>query len=105
MKIYILKKSITDLKNPILKKEYETNSNDIKEFISEMVTKNYKNYNTKDSLEECINHALNEFIDGSYYIVNKTKDIQYKNLDDNLLLNELDEIILIKLKYVRGIIW
>ena len=26
MKIYILKKSITDLKNPILKKEYETNS-------------------------------------------------------------------------------
>ena len=105
MNVYILRKSITDLKNPIIKKEYETNSNNVKEFISEMVTKNYNNYNSKDSLEECINHAFNEFIDGSYYIVNKTKDIQYKNLDDNLLISELDEIVLIKLKYVRGIIW
>ena len=104
MKVYILKKSITDLKNPIIKKEFETNSKTVQDLIIEMVSKNYTN-KIKDSLTECIKYAIEEFIDGSYYIINKTKDINYKRIDEQLLLNEEDELILIKLKYVRGIIW
>ena len=104
MKVYILKKSITDLKNPIIKKEFETNSKTVQDLIIEMVSKNYTN-KIKDSLTECIKYAIEEFIDGSYYIINKTKDIYYKTIDEQLLLNEEDELILIKLKYVRGIIW
>lgn len=104
MKVYILKKSITDLKNPIIKKEFETNSKTVQDLIIEMVSKNYTN-KIKDSLTECIKYAIEEFIDGSYYIINKTKDIHYKTIDEQLLLNEEDELILIKLKYVRGIIW
>ena len=75
-----------------------------KEFIKEMVIKNY-NKNIKDSIDLCINLAIDEFIDGSYYIVNKTKNIKYENILDELKIDEYDEIILIKLKYVRGIIW
>lgn len=104
MKVYILKKSITDLKNPIIKKEFETNSKTVQDLIIEMVSKNYTN-KIKDSLTECIKYAIEEFIDGSYYIINKTQDIHYKTIDEQLLLNEEDELILIKLKYVRGIIW
>ena len=37
MKVYILKKSITDLKNPIIKKEFETNSKTVQDLIIEMV--------------------------------------------------------------------
>ena len=104
MKIYILRKSLSDLKNPIIKKQYDTNSLNIKDFITEMVIKNY-NKNIKDSIDLCINLAIDEFIDGSYYIVNKTKNIKYENILDELKIDEYDEIILIKLKYVRGIIW
>lgn len=104
MKIYILKKSLSDLKNPIIKNEYETNAITVEEFISEMVTKNYNN-KVKDKIENCINLALTEFSDGSYYIVNQTKGIKYQSLKDNMKLDDNDEIILIKLKYVRGIVW
>ncbi len=104
MKIYILRKSLSDLKNPIIKKEYDTNSLNIKDFITEMVIKNY-NKNIKDSIDLCINLAIDEFIDGSQYIVNKTKNIKDEHILDELKIDEYDEIILIKLKYVRGIIW
>ena len=40
MKVYILKKSINDLKNPIIKKEFETNSKTVQDLIIEMVSKN-----------------------------------------------------------------
>lgn len=104
MKIYILRKSLSDLKNPIIKNEYETYSLTVKDFISEMVSKNYNN-KIKDSLNECINLALDEFVDGSYYIVNQTKNIKYTSIDEDLNIEEADEIVLIKLKYVRGIVW
>ena len=104
MKIYILRKSLSDLKNPVIKIEYETNALTVNEFISEMVKKNY-NKSIKDSLDSCIDLALTEFVDGSYYIVNNTKGVKYLSLDDALNLSFDDEIVLIKLKYVRGFIW
>ena len=69
-----------------------------------MVKKNY-NKSIKDSLDSCIDLALSEFIDGSYYIVNNTKNIKYLSLDDSLNLSLNDEIVLIKLKYIRGFVW
>lgn len=44
MKIYILRKSITDLKNPIIKNEYITKSVTVKDLITEMVIINYEKY-------------------------------------------------------------
>ena len=86
MNIYILRKSLSDLKNPVVKIEYETNAFTVKDFICEMVKKNY-NKSIKDSLDSCIDLALSEFIDGSYYIVNNTKNIKYLSLDDSLNLS------------------
>lgn len=104
MKIYILQKSLTDLKKPIIKKDYETFANTIKEFISEMVSKNYTT-SIRNSLDECISLALTEFTDGSYYIINQSKGIKYTNLNDEMDISPEDEIVLIKLKYIRGIVW
>ena len=105
MRIYILKKSITDLKNPITRVEYETTSDTVSLFISEMAAKNYKLRPVKDSLESCIRVALDEFRDGGYYIVNQTKNHKYELLDEPTSFSENDEVVLIKLKYVRGMIW
>jgi len=104
MKIFILQKSITDLKHPIKKTEYYSEATTVKDFITEMVTKNYESYN-KGLLSEHIQLALEEFTDGSYYIVNQTKNIKYKSIDDLMKISANDEIILIKLKYIRGFIW
>lgn len=104
MKIFILQKSITDLKNPIIKKEYETSALTIRDLITEMVTKNYKNYK-KGILEDHITNALEQFIDGSFYIVNQSKNIKYINLDEDLNISCDDELVLIKLKYIRGFVW
>lgn len=41
MNIFILRKSITDLKNPIFKSEYVTHAETVGGFIREMVEKNY----------------------------------------------------------------
>lgn len=112
MKIYILRKSITDLKNPIIKNEYITKSVTVKDLITEMVIKNYEKYllannalKKIDDLNTNIKYALEEFVDGSFYIINNSKNHKYNNLSDLLDIEENDEIILIKLKYVRGIIW
>lgn len=105
MKIFILKKSLSDLKNPVAVTEYETRAATVREFVSEMVTKNYDKKRVKDSLEECIRVAQDEFTDGGYYIINKTQDVKYLSLDDNCNFADGDEVVLIKLKYVRGIVW
>ncbi|MDE6275271.1 MAG: hypothetical protein K2M75_01890 [Clostridia bacterium] len=105
MKIYILRKSISNLKTPIEKKEYHTQSVTVREFISEMVERNYKVRPIDATLEECVRIALDDFADGCCYIVNATQNIRYGNLDERLNLCEEDEIMLVKLKYVRGIIW
>lgn len=105
MKIYICQKSISDLKNPIVKKEYETDAATVQAFIEEMVQKNYTKRPIADSLQECQSLAVSEFTDGSYYIVNTTKDRKYRSVDEETDFSEGDEVVLIKLKYVRGIIW
>ncbi|MBD5132091.1 MAG: hypothetical protein HDT28_05835 [Clostridiales bacterium] len=105
MKIYLLRKSITDLKNPIVRTEYETSASTVREFVTEMVNKNYAARRVKDSLADCIAVALTEFEDGGYYVVNTTRDIKYSALDQDLEMHENDEVVLIKLKYLRGIIW
>ena len=105
MKIYILRKSISSLKTPIERKEYDTNATTVGEFISEMVEKNYSIRPIEDKLEDCVQAALYDFSDGCIYIVNSTQNIRYANLDEKLNLSEGDEIMLVKLKYVRGIIW
>ena len=43
MKIYILRKLITDLKNPIIKNEYITKSVTVKDLITEMVIRITRN--------------------------------------------------------------
>lgn len=105
MRIYILKKSITDLKNPIVKIEYETHAETVEEFIREMVAKNYSEKRVKDTLDECCRFALDEFCDGSYYLVNKTRDVKYSELSESCSFESGDEVVLIKLKYLRGVIW
>lgn len=105
MDIYVLKKSLSDLKNPIVKCEYDTAAQTIGGFICEMVEKNYRKSKPNMPLDECKQLALDEFSDGSYYIVNTTKDIKYSVLEQATEFADGDEVVLIKLKYVRGIIW
>ena len=105
MKIYILRKSLSSLKTPIEKREYETSALTVKDFICEMVERNYKARPIKDTLEECRQIAMDDFSDGCIFIVNSTQNVKYTDLDDKLNLYEDDEIMLVKLKYVRGIIW
>lgn len=105
MKIFILKKSLSDLKNPIARSEYQTSAATVGEFICEMVEKNYAKRPVKDSLAACKALARDEFSDGSFYVVNKTKDVKYESLSDETAFAEGDEVVLIKLKYVRGLIW
>lgn len=105
MKIYILRKSISNLKNPIEKKQYDTQVKSVSEFIGEMTERNYKVRPIDATLEECIRMALDDFADGCFYIVNATQNVRYGRLDEMLNLCEGDEIMLVKLKYVRGIIW
>ena len=104
MDIFILRKSITDLKNPIVKSEYVTHAETVGGFIREMVEKNYA-VKPAGTLDDCIQTALDEFSDGSYYIINNTKNIRYSAAEQATEMSDGDEIILIKLKYVRGIIW
>lgn len=104
MKIYISRKSF-DIKAPIDRREYETAAVSVREFIAEMVEKNYRIKPVKDTLESCIVVAQTEFSDGAIYIVNTTADKRYNSLDEEMNLREGDEVMLIKLKYVRGIIW
>lgn len=135
MKIFILQKSIGKI-SCFNKKEYDTSSITVFDFIKEMITKNYielkkmKNENKetflsyinqlidcKDkirldnninfklkNLEEYIEFAHQAFKDNIYYIINKTQDINYSSLDDFTNFNEKDEIVIIKLKYLRGMI-
>lgn len=105
MNIFILKKSLTDLKNPLTRSEYVTYADTVGAFICEMVQNNYEKRAIGISLDECRQTALDEFVSGGYYIINQTKDIRYATLDQNTEMSDGDEIILIKLKYVRGIIW
>ena len=105
MKIYILRKSLSDLKNPIIKNEYQTEAVKVRDFIEEMVRKNYKAIPIKDTLENCIQAALDDFYDGCCYIINVTQNIKYASLEDAMHFCDGDEIMLVKLKYVRGIIW
>lgn len=105
MKIYVCRKSLSDIKNLVVKIEYNTDASTVVEFINEMVAKNYARKPVKDSLQECQTLACFEFENSGFYIVNITKNIRYSALSDNLNLSENDEIVLIKLKYLRGIIW
>ncbi len=105
MKIYILRKSLSDIKTPIKRSEYDTCALTTREFISEMVERNYNSRPIEDKLEDCIQVALDDFTDGCFYIVNATQNIKYITLDEKLNLSNGDEIMLVKLKYVRGFIW
>lgn len=105
MKIYILKKSLSDLKNPIERIEYETEARTVEQFICEMVEKNYKRRPVKYTLSECKRLASDEFCDGGYYIVNQTKNHRYKDVAETVGFSAGNEVVLIKLKYVRGMLW
>lgn len=105
MKIYLCRKSVSDLKNPIAKREYETAASTVRELLFEMVAKNYASKPVKDTLEDCQALAADEFSDGGFYVVNKTKNIRYTSTEQNLRLSEGDELVLIRLKYLRGLIW
>jgi hypothetical protein len=70
-----------------------------------MVERNYNSRPIEDKLEDCIQVALDDFTDGCFYIVNATQNIKYITLDEKLNLSNGDEIMLVKLKYVRGFIW
>ena len=105
MKIYILRKSLSSLKTPVERKEYDTQALTVRVFISEMVERNYNVRPNDCTLEECVRLACDDFSDGCCYIVNATQNIKYADLDEELNLCEEDEVMLVKLKYVRGIIW
>ena len=89
MKIYILRKSLSNLKTPIERKEYDTKATTIEEFISEMVERNYRLRPIDDTLDYCIQTSLDDFQDGCIYIVNATKNARYTQLNDALGLCEM----------------
>ena len=70
-----------------------------------MVEKIYARRPVKDALAECKRLALDEFRDGGYYIVNQTKNHKYKDAAEPVGFAEGDEVVLIKLKYVRDMLW
>lgn len=105
MKIYLCRKSIFDLKKTITKEEYKTTTSTVKELLFEMVAKNYAAQPMNETLEDCLSLVADEFSDGGFYVVNKTKNIRYTTIEQNLLLSEEDELVFIKLKYIRGLVW
>ncbi len=130
MKIFILQKSIADIKSPTVRKIYETNAATVGEFICEMVDRNaaakakpcdkielfdaleksradryvYEDKKAKFSPADMREFALQAFADKIYLIKNVTKNINYESISDLTEFSENDEIALIKLKYVRGVI-
>ncbi len=130
MNIFILQKSIADIKSPTLKKPYETHAETVGEFVCEMVDKNaaaktkpvdkielfdaleksradryaYDARKSKFSPADMREFALQAFADKIYLIKNVTKDITYGSVSDLTRFSENDEIALVKLKYMRGAI-
>ncbi len=102
-KIFFVKKSLSALNN-IERTECETEAATVGAFIEERVRANYKP-SVGLSLGECIESALVGFKFSAFYIVNTTKDIKYGAADEDMRLDDGDEIALIKLKYVRGVVW
>ena len=129
MNIFILQKSITDLKEPVVRKPYESEAKTLGEFICEMVNHNaskktpqadkikifdalensdrisYGRDKRKFNSEKMREFALSAFEDKLYIVKNTTQDIQYEALTQELNFREGDEIALIRLKYLRGVIW
>lgn len=130
MNIFIIQKSITDLKSPIKRVHFRTNAYSLREFITEMVVKNARKEKTdvdhidlfdaftkngsdtysygrkkkKFSTDEMITFALDAFCDKIYMVKNMTKDVTYADVDQAVGFSENDEVVLIKLKYIRGVI-
>lgn len=131
MRVFIVKKNIMNLKSSTLKKEYFTEASTVKEFLIEMIKMNYSDNRNEDALSELYNEfknecgkitysrnkskeynldelievAINSFNDGMIVFKNITKDIVYKSIDQELNFNEDDEIVLVRMKMVRGIVW
>ncbi len=103
MIVRLLKKSLTAIKNTE-SVECETHAATVREFIEERVRLNYDR-SVGISLDACIDNALFGFENSAFYIVNTTKDIKYAALDEALRLNDGDELAIVKLKYVRGVVW
>ena len=91
MKIYIVKKSAGDITGLKARCEYDTSAETVGGFIA-------------DTRENCVRAAQDDFTDGGFYIVNVKTGCKYAALDEHLNLSDGDEIALIKLKMLRGII-
>ena len=103
MKINIIRKSLIDPAMPLSAEEYITDAVTVGDFIAEMTKKNHKSvYGT---IENCIEDALDAFAAGAFYILNRTHRRRYIRSDEKTDFKENDELVLIKLKYVRGIVW
>ena len=121
-KIFLLQKSITDLRSPLRKIPYETSAVTLRELLYEMVEKNERGENVETDLLELFD-KLNErgngrfvyenkkakfplpqmqefvctaFEDNVFLVKNVTKQIQYESLSQNLEVSENDEIALVK---------
>ncbi len=130
MNIFILQKSIANLKSPTVRKPFDTHASTLGDFICEMVEKNsakktekkdrielfdalescrsdrfvYDRKTKKFSVDEMKEFALQAFADKIYIVKNVTKNINYESVSADTEFSENDEIALIKLKYVRGAI-
>lgn len=130
MNIFILQKSIADIKSPTVRKSYDTSATTVGDFICEMVDRNataktksadkielfdaleksradryiYEGKKAKFSPADMREFALGAFADKIYIVKNVTKNINYESVSDLTRFSENDEIALIKLKYVRGAI-
>lgn len=102
-KIYFVKKSLSSPKN-INRTECEVYASTVGGFIEERVRANYKP-SVGLTLDECIESALVGFKHSAFYIINTTKDVRYTSADEEMTLDDGDEVALIKLKYVRGVVW
>ena len=105
MKIRLIQKSLSDPDRPVSHIECETSALTVRDFISESVSANYARKPARESLAECITLAEDNFVGSGFYIVNTTANHRYTALDEPLSASENDELAIIKLKYVRGMIW
>ena len=128
MTIFILQKSITDLKAPVRRCAFHTEAETLQAFLGEMIEKNartkktnaeyirlfdefsenkaerfvYERKREKFSVPAMQEFAYTAFADKLFLVKNVTQNVLYEDLGQRLNLHEGDEIALIRLKFIRG---
>ncbi len=130
MEVYILQKSVSDPRSPVRRVPYRTQAVTLRDLLCEMVQKNagaetagpdplkrldewlrgggerltFGRERVKFSPEEMREFVCAAFEDKVFLVRNVTRGRQYEALSERLELGEHDELVFVKLKYLRGMI-